>query len=74
MKDWRYGKTKQLYNRYTFLLEGNLLNDNAFIRALLAEDIKAMNVYMNRVALETFSYFDTGRGSSLEEPERFWAV
>lgn len=31
-----------------------------------------MNVYMNRVALTTFSYFDTGKKPSDEEPERFY--
>lgn len=45
---------------------------NDFIQALLIGDIKAMNVYMNRVALSTFSYFDTGRNPSGEEPERFY--
>ena len=45
---------------------------NAFIKALLLDDVKAMNIYMNRVALETFSYFDTGKMPSLEEPERFY--
>ena len=45
---------------------------NAFIRALLAGDRKAMNVYMNQVALRTFSYFDTGKNPSYEEPERFY--
>lgn len=45
---------------------------NAFIKALLLDDVKAMNLYMNRVALETFSYFDTGRAPSMEEPERFY--
>lgn len=34
---------------------------NDFIKALLQDDIDAMNAYMNRVALGTFSYFDTGR-------------
>ncbi|MCM1145521.1 MAG: ATP-binding protein [Blautia sp.] len=47
-------------------------NYNAFIKALLLDDVKAMNLYMNRVALETFSYFDTGKTASLEEPERFY--
>ena len=47
-------------------------NYNDFIRALLLDDVKAMNVYMNRVALQTFSYFDTGRKPSGEEPERFY--
>ena len=31
-----------------------------------------MNEYMNRVALKTFSYFDTGDRASGEEPERFY--
>ena len=35
-------------------------------------NVKAMNAYMNRVALNTFSYFDTGRKPSGEEPERFY--
>ena len=45
---------------------------NDFIKALLAGDRKAMNVYMNQVALHTFSYFDTGKNPSYEEPERFY--
>ena len=45
---------------------------NAFIKALLAGDRKAMNVYMNQVALHTFSYFDTGKNPSYEELERFY--
>ena len=31
-----------------------------------------MNIYMNRVAMATFSYFDTGKNPSAEEPERFY--
>ena len=45
---------------------------NDFIKALLIGDKKAMNAYMNRVALNTFSYFDTGKKPSGEEPERFY--
>ena len=45
---------------------------NNFIKALLLGDIKAMNEYMNRVALQTFSYFDTGKRPSGAEPERFY--
>ena len=46
---------------------------NDFIKALLQDDIKAMNVYMNRVALVTFSFFDSGtRASAESEPERFY--
>ena len=45
---------------------------NDFINALLTEDLKAMNAYMNKVALTTFSYFDTGKSPSGPEPERFY--
>ena len=46
---------------------------NGFIRALLQDDVKSMNAYMNRVALATFSYFDSGTRPSVEsQPERFY--
>ena len=45
---------------------------NDFVKALLLCDVKAMNNYMNRVALKTFSYFDTGNAPSGAEPERFY--
>lgn len=45
---------------------------NDFVRALLLGEVDEMNAYMNRVALQTFSYFDTGRNPLGEEPERFY--
>ncbi|NBH35914.1 hypothetical protein D3Z58_20820 [Clostridiaceae bacterium] len=45
---------------------------NGFIKALLKGDMKEMNAYMNRIALTTFSYFDTGNRPSGSEPERFY--
>ncbi|MFG6331986.1 MAG: ATP-binding protein [Lachnospiraceae bacterium] len=46
---------------------------NGFIKALLAGDVKAMNVYMNKVAMATFSFFDSGkRPSEAAEPERIY--
>ena len=45
---------------------------NDFVKALLLGDVDAMNVYMNRVALQTFSYFDTGKRVFGPEPERFY--
>ena len=46
---------------------------NEFIKALLSDDLKAMNHYMNKVALATFSTFDTGtKPSEAAEPERFY--
>ena len=46
---------------------------NNFIKALLSDDLKAMNYYMNKVALTTFSSFDVGnKPSEAAEPERFY--
>ena len=70
-----------LTNLEVKLMFGNMIRDwfseaeadyNDFIKALLLGDKKAMNAYMNRVALYTFSYFDTGKNPSVEEPERFY--
>lgn len=46
---------------------------NEFINALLNDDVKRMNTFMNKVALNTFSFFDSGnRPSQTAEPERFY--
>ena len=46
---------------------------NDFIRALLDGNVKAMNAYMNDVALATFSNFDSGKiASKRTQPERFY--
>lgn len=55
---WFKGRTKGDYN--------------GFIRALLTDDRKLMNIYMNRIALDTISYFDSGNRPSESEPERFY--
>ena len=48
-------------------------NYNEFIRALLEGNVKAMNLYMNDVALATFSSFDVGKYvSERTKPERFY--
>ena len=40
---------------------------------MLSDDKKAMNYYMNKVALSTFSFFDTGKHASQNsEQERFY--
>lgn len=43
-----------------------------FIRALLKDDRRLMNICMNRVLLATISYFDGGNRPSGSEPERFY--
>ncbi len=47
-------------------------NYNRFIAAVVSGDVEAMNVYMNRISQEVFSYFDVGGDSSSGEPERFY--
>lgn len=51
---------------------GHMSDYNDFLKALIKDDLKAMNAYMNRVALGTFSYFDTGKKPSESQPERFY--
>jgi len=44
-----------------------------FVTAMFKGDVRGMNRYMNRVALNTFSYFDAGnKPSDQQEPERFY--
>ncbi|MDE7431432.1 MAG: ATP-binding protein [Lachnospiraceae bacterium] len=46
---------------------------NEFINALLDDNVRKMNTFMNKVALETFSSFDSGNKPSEEtHPERFY--
>ena len=47
-------------------------NYNAFLRAFLQDDLRAMNAYMNRTVLATFSFFNGGNRPSEGEPERFY--
>ena len=68
-----------LTNKEVHIMFANMVQDwfawnddyNDFIRALLLGDVKAMNLYMNRVTTEMFSFFDTGK-SPQGEPERFY--
>ena len=45
---------------------------NDFVEALLMGDLDAMNEYMNLVAEQLFSSFDTGKKPSQSHPERFY--
>ena len=46
---------------------------NEFVKAMFKRDLRGMNQYMNKVALNTFSYFDAGKKpSEEEEPEKFY--
>lgn len=67
-------ETKMLFKRLiSGWFKGCASEYNDFIKALLADDIEAMNHYMNVVACSTFSNFDTGKKPSKKsEPERFY--
>lgn len=59
VKDWFENDTEVYYSE--------------FIRALLNDNVKKMNTFMNKVALNTFSSFDSGnKPSEQAEPERFY--
>jgi hypothetical protein len=48
-------------------------NYNGFVQALMTDDVRRMNKFINKVSLNTFSYFDTGKKpSEASEPERFY--
>jgi hypothetical protein len=48
-------------------------NYNGFIQALLLDNVKRMNTFINKFSLNTFSYFDSGnKPSDASEPERFY--
>ncbi len=50
----------------------NTSSFNSFVKAMFNGDVDDMNGYMNRIALSTFSYFDTGNTPSDDAPERFY--
>ncbi|MDE7268677.1 MAG: ATP-binding protein [Lachnospiraceae bacterium] len=59
VKDWFENDTEVYYSE--------------FIKALLNDNVKKMNAFMNKVALNTFSSFDSGnKPSEQAEPERFY--
>ena len=59
IRGWFGGRNRQDYND--------------FIKALLIDDVDAMNEFMNRIALQSFSSFDIAKGASADDdPERFY--
>lgn len=79
LEPWYYLKITNLetLGMFTGMFKGwfsaSDCNYNAFVQALLQGNLKEMNVYMNDVALVTFSSFDTGRHpSGKTQPERFY--
>ena len=61
------------YNMFKGWFDDSDSNYSAFVEALLKGSLREMNVYMNDVALATFSSFDTGNHpSERTQPERFY--
>ena len=79
MKPWYHLKITNLETSSMFAdmfagwFQSSISSYNNFISALIQGNLKQMNIYMNEVALETFSSFDTGkRISPRTQPERFY--
>ena len=65
--------TSMFSNMFRGWFRNTFSSYNGFVRALLCGNIKEMNLYMNDVALATFSSFDTGTHQSEKtQPERFY--
>lgn len=65
--------TSMFSNMFRGWFRNTFSSYNGFVRALLCGNIKEMNLYMNDVALATFSSFDTGtHPSEKTQPERFY--
>ena len=60
-------------NMFKGWFECSLSNYNGFVKALFQGDVEAMNYYMNKISMATFSYFDVGSTSGNDtELERFY--
>ena len=74
--DWREDYELELTNFEVRVMFRNMVRSwfdnsssgyNDFIKALLLGDVEAMNLYMNQVTRQMFSYFDTGSGAQGKE-------
>lgn len=66
-------ETKSMfYNMFKGWFSVSTANYNRFVEATILGDVEAMNHYMNRIAMETFSFFDVGGDSQNCEPEKFY--
>ena len=67
-------ETKSMFcNMFKGWFNANGSHYNRFVESLIKGNLKEMNIFMNDVAVSTFSYFDTGvRHSDNQHPERFY--
>ena len=60
-------------NMFKGWFDSDSSNYSEFVQALLKGRLREMNIYMNDIALSTFSYFDVGtQPSERTQPERFF--
>ncbi len=60
-------------NMFKGWFDSDSSNYGEFVQALLKGRLREMNIYMNDVAMSTFSYFDVGtQPSERSQPERFF--
>ena len=67
----------EMVSMFSNMFKGWFNNDSSnygeFVQALLKGRLREMNIYMNDVAMSTFSYFDVGtQPSERTQPERFF--
>lgn len=67
-------ETKSMfYNMFRGWFKESNANYNQFVKAILNGRVKEMNIFMNDVAVSTFSCFDTGtHPSERSQPEKFY--
>ncbi len=78
----RFTYCMELTNLEVYMMFENMIQDwfsdedvpyNNFIKALLLNDVEAMNEFMNEIALATFSSFDIAKSTAKSDaPERFY--
>lgn len=67
-------ETKSMfYNMFRGWFKESSANYSQFVKAILNGSVKEMNIFMNDVAMSTFSCFDTGtHPSERSQPEKFY--
>ena len=66
-------ETRSMFsNMFKGWFKGTTSSYNKFVASIISGDVEAMNYYMNKVALETISFFDVGGDAFNSEPERFY--
>lgn len=68
---WQYEEYRRIQGTYP-VISLSFANMKEMSYEMTKGDLEAMNAYMNRVALQTFSCFDTGKSPAGSEPERFY--